>query len=120
MIRVVVWKGIGPSTAVTGKYDLIIYLAQLATKSNQTVVRIEWSMPMGANVPIYMTSVPTLFISVENPYRLLDVPRVPTYINTYSPSETTLTALVDKLLGRSPFTGVSPVDAFCGLWDAHL
>ncbi len=109
-----------PSTAVTGQYDLIIYLAQLATKSNQTVVRIEWSMPMGANVPIYMTSVPTLFISVENPYHLLDVPRVPTYINTYSPSETTLTALVDKLLGRSPFTGVSPVDAFCGLWDTRL
>ncbi len=109
-----------PSTAVAGKYDLIIYLAQLATKSNQTVVRIEWSMPMGANVPIYMTSVPTLFISVENPYHLLDVPRVPTYINTYSPSEPTLTALVDKLLGRSPFRGVSPVDAFCGLWDARL
>lgn len=109
-----------PSTAVTEQYDLIIYLASLATKSNQTVVRIEWAMPMGANAPIYMTSVPTLFISVENPYHLIDVPRVQTYINTYSASETTLKALVDKLLGRSSFQGISPVDAFCGLWDTRL
>ncbi len=109
-----------PSTAVTGRYDLIIYLAKLATKSNQTVVRIEWSMPMGANVPIYMTSVPTIFISVENPYHLIDAPRVQTYINTYNASETTLVALVDKLVGRSPFKGVSPVDAFCGMWDTRL
>ena len=109
-----------PSTAITEQHDLIIYLAKLATKSNQTVVRIEWAMPMGANVPIYMTSVPTLFISLENPYHLVDAPRVQTYINTYSSSETTLQALVDKLVGRSPFKGVSPVDAFCGLWDTRL
>lgn len=109
-----------PSTAITGQYDPIIYLARLATKSNQTVVRIEWSMPMGANVPIYMSSVPTIFISVENPYHLVDAPRVQTYINTYNASETTLRPLVDKLVGRSPFKGVSPVDAFCGMWDTRL
>ncbi|HOU15014.1 MAG TPA: glycoside hydrolase family 3 N-terminal domain-containing protein [Anaerolineae bacterium] len=109
-----------PTTAITEKYDLIIYLAKLATKSNQTVVRIEWAQPMGANVPVYITSVPTLFISVENPYHLLDVPRVPTYINTYSSSETTLRALVNKLVGRSPFKGVSPVEPFCGMWDTQL
>jgi beta-N-acetylhexosaminidase len=109
-----------PSTAFIGRYDLIIYLAKMATKSNQTVVRIEWAMPMGVNVPIYMCSVPTIFISVENPYHLIDVPRVATYINTYSSSDTTVRALVDKLVGRSAFKGVSPVDAFCGMWDTHL
>jgi beta-N-acetylhexosaminidase len=45
---------------------------------------------------------------------------VPTHINTYGSSETTLTGLIDKLTGRSPFKGQSPVDAFCGLWDTHL
>jgi beta-N-acetylhexosaminidase len=109
-----------PSTAFTEKYDLILYLAKIATKSNQTVLRIEWAMPMGVNVPIYMTSLPTIFISIENPYHLIDVPRVQTYINTYNSNEITLTALLDKLLGRSPFKGVSPVDAFCGMWDTHL
>jgi beta-N-acetylhexosaminidase len=109
-----------PYSAITGEYDLILYLVRLATKSNQTVVRIEWAQPMGANAPIYMTSVPTIFISVGHPYHLLDVPRVRTYINTYHSTEVVLQALVDKLVGRSEFKGKSPVDAFCGMWDTHL
>lgn len=109
-----------PYSAVTGKYDLIVYLCNMATKSNQTTIRIEWAMPMGANVPIYMTQVPTIFISVENPYHLLDVPRVRTFINTYNSTDVVLDALMDKLTGRSEFKGNSPVDAFCGMWDTKL
>ncbi len=108
------------SEEVKNNYDLIIYSANMATKSNQTVVRIEWCQPMGANVPTYITSVPTVFISLENPYHLLDVPRVKTYINTYGSTDEILDALVDKMTGVSEFKGVSPVDAFCGRWDTHL
>lgn len=102
------------------KYDYIIYLANLSTKSNQTSVRIEWQQPMGANCPHYVNAVPTIFISVENPYHLLDVPRVKTFINTYGSQHGTLKVLVDKLMGRSRFKGKSPVDAFCGKWDTRL
>lgn len=109
-----------PYAAITGQYDLILYLVRLATKSNQTVVRIEWAQPMGANVPIYMTSVPTIVISVGNPYHLVDMPRVRTYINTYHSTDVVLQALMDKLVGRSEFKGKSPVDAFCGMWDTRL
>lgn len=105
---------------VKNSYDLIIYSANMATKSNQTVVRIEWCQPMGANVPTYISSVPTVFISLENPYHLLDVPRVRTYINTYGSTDEILDALVEKLTGKSEFKGKSPVDAFCGKWDTHL
>jgi beta-N-acetylhexosaminidase len=108
------------TTEVTDAYDLIVYLANMATKSNQTTVRIEWAQPMGANCPIYMTAVPTIFISVENPYHLLDVPRVRTFVNGYTSSDEMLRAIVDKLMGRSTFTGVSPVDPFCGRWDTRL
>ena len=115
------WSADPPSTSeMTERYDLMIYLARLATKSNQTAVRIEWAQPMGSDVPIYVASVPTVFVSVENPYHLLDVPRVPVYINTYNSSDRTIRALVEKLLGRSPFLGASPVDPFCGRWDARL
>ena len=109
-----------PYSEVTGKYDLMLYIANLATRSNQTTIRIEWTMPFGANVPIYMESIPTIFISVENPYHLLDVPRVKTFINTYASTDTILEALMDKLTGRSEFKGTSPVDAFCGMWDTRL
>jgi beta-N-acetylhexosaminidase len=103
-----------------GVYDAIVYIANLATKSNQTSVRIEWAQPMGANCPHYIASIPTVFVSIENPYHLLDAPRVKTFINTYASNRASLEALMDKLTGRSQFEGKSPVDAFCGKWDARL
>lgn len=108
-----------PYTEIADKYDLILYFCNLATKSNQTTVRIEWLNPMGSNVPRYVESVPTVFISTENPYHLLDVPMVKTYINTYGINPYTLPLLIDKLMGRSEFKGSSPVDPFCGKWDTR-
>ncbi|SBW02196.1 Beta-N-acetylglucosaminidase/beta-glucosidase [uncultured Eubacteriales bacterium] len=105
---------------VVKQYDLILYVANLSTKSNQTVVRIEWKQPMGADCGHYVNDVPTVFVSLENPYHLLDFPRVKTYINCYSNNDHCLRQLVEKLVGRSAFKGTSPVDAFCGKWDAHL
>ncbi len=102
------------------KYDLILYLCNLATKSNQTTVRIEWLNPMGVNVPRFVKSVPTVFVSTENPYQLLDVLMVKTYINTYGMNDYTVKYLVEKLLGRSEFKAKEPVDAFCGRWDTRI
>ncbi|WP_252863283.1 glycoside hydrolase family 3 protein [Paenibacillus riograndensis] len=116
-----VYEGLQSSfTEMKESYDLILYLCNLATKSNQTSVRIEWLNPMGLNVPNYINSIPTLFISTENPYHLLDVPRVKTYINTYGVNDYTLPQLLAKLMGRSQFTGKSPIDPFCGKWDTRL
>ena len=109
-----------PMHTYTDQYDLCLYLANLATKSNQTVVRIEWAQPMGANCPHFINSIPTIFISLENPYHLADVPRVKTFINTYASTDATLNLLVEKLMGRSTFKGKSPSDPFCGFWDTHL
>ncbi|ETP72953.1 beta-glucosidase-like glycosyl hydrolase [Lachnospiraceae bacterium JC7] len=105
---------------IVDNYDLILYVANLSTKSNQTVVRIEWKQPMGADCGHYMNDIPTVFVSLENPYHLLDFPRVRTFINCYSGNERVLDALIDKLLGRSSFKGINPVDPFCGKWDTHL
>ena len=105
---------------VVKNYDLILYVANLSTKSNQTVVRIEWKQPMGADCGHYLNDLPTVFVSLENPYHLLDFPRVKTYINCYSNNDHCVRQLVEKLTGRSPFRGKSPVDAFCGKWDTHL
>ena len=108
------------SSEIADRYDLILYIANLSTKSNQTVVRIEWKQPMGADCGHYLNEVPTVFVSLENPYHLLDFPRVKTYINCYSNNDHCIHQLVEKLTGRSEFKGKSPVDAFCGKWDAHL
>ena len=61
-----------------------------------------------------------IFISFAYPYHLQDVPRVKTYINCYTCNRAAVEAVMDKLLGKSKFTGLSPVDAFCGLCDTRI
>src|SRR4030042_3491955 len=102
------------------EYDLMLYFSNVKTLSNQTVVRINWAMPMGIDVPKFINDIPTVFISVANPYHLQDVPRVKTYINAYNSSDYILEVLVDKLLGKSTFKGINTVDPFCGYWEAKL
>lgn len=109
-----------PVRDIVEKYDLIVYSAELVTRSNQTVVRPEWSNPMGANVPVWCHSVPTVFVSFENPYHLVDVPQMRTFVNCYGGSETVVRAAVEKLMGKSRFQGKSPVDPFCGKWEAKI
>lgn len=102
------------------KYDLVIYVANLETASNQTTVRINWQQPLNANAPWFVKDIPTLFISVANPYHLQDVPMVKTYINAYSSNEFVVEAIVEKILGKSAFKGKNPIDPFCGKWDTRL
>lgn len=102
------------------KFDLVVYLASVKTASNQTVVRLTWALPLGADCPKLVREIPTLFVSIDNPYHLQDVPRIPTFVNAYTSSPEVVRALVAKLVGKSPFCGISPVDPFCGYWDARL
>ena len=99
---------------------LNLYLANLEHASNQTAVLIFWAKKHALNAPRHVCEEESVFVSFANPYHLQDVPRVKTYINAYSCNDSTIRAVVDKLLGKSEFVGVSPVDAFCGLPDARL
>jgi beta-N-acetylhexosaminidase len=58
--------------------------------------------------------IPTILVSFGQPYYLYDAPNFPTYINAYASLPDVQTALVERLVGDAPFTGNSPVDAFCG------
>lgn len=98
------------------KYDLVIYLGNVENSSNKTTARLNWHTIFGAgnNIPWFTEVVPTLFVSLQIPYHLLDVPMIKTYINAYSNHDYVLEAVVDKILGKSEFKGVNPVDPFCG------
>ncbi len=97
-------------------YDLVVYLANVENTSNMVTNRLSWYTfwGNGNNVPWFVKERPTIFISLANPYRLVDVPMIQTYINCYGNSDFTLDALVERLQGQKPFTGQSPVDPFCG------
>jgi Beta-glucosidase-related glycosidases len=104
---------------IKNKYDLVLYIGNIENASNKTVSRINWHtfFGLGNNLPWFVEEVPTMFISVANPYHLLDVPMVKTYINCYSNNEFVLEKVVEKILGKSEFKGVSPIDPFCGRED---
>ncbi|MCM1173665.1 MAG: glycoside hydrolase family 3 protein [Blautia sp.] len=103
-------------TEFRSKYDLVIYVGNVENASNKTTNRLNWHAPYGAgnNIPWFVEVVPTLFISLQNPYHLLDVPMVKTYINAYSNHDVMIDTVVEKITGKSAFTGKNPVDPFCG------
>ena len=112
-----VYAGKRPISELTSKYDLIINVADVGASVDQ---RLQWPPSKGTpDIPFYVNEIPTIFVSVQCPFHLADVPQVKTYINTYDSKDYTLKALVDKMMGRSEFKGVSPVDAFCGLGDTR-
>ncbi|MCR4578326.1 MAG: glycoside hydrolase family 3 protein [Clostridiales bacterium] len=104
----------------TDAFDAVLYLGNVENASNKTTNRINWFTfwGHGNNVPWFVHEVPTVFASLANPYHLVDVPMIKTYINCYSNNRETLDALVEKLMGRDSFRGTSPTDPFCG--KAHL
>lgn len=103
------------------KFDLSIVAANVPTGSNNTTRRVDWITLMAANEPWYTREIPTMFISFCNPYHMVDVPFISTFINCYSSSTFCVEAAVEKLMGRSPFRGVSPVDPWCGgVWGAEF
>lgn len=103
------------------KYDLIMYVGNVETASNKTVSRLNWHtmFGLGNNMPWMVNEMPVLFVSVGNPYHLLDASMIKTYINGYCNSEYVIDAVVEKILGRSEFKGVSPIDPFCGREDLN-
>ena len=103
-------------TEFRNKYDLVIYLGNVENASNKTTARLNWHTIFGAgnNIPWFVEVVPTMFISLQIPYHLLDVPMIKTYINAYSNHDYVIESVVEKILGKSEFKGVSPVDPFCG------
>lgn len=99
---------------------LTIYLANYEQASNQTTVRIDWCKKHALDTPRFLNEETCIFVSLANPYLLQDVPRVKTYINSYTATKTSVRVVLGKLLGKGEFEGVSPVDAFCGLPDTRI
>ncbi|MBR4462184.1 MAG: glycoside hydrolase family 3 protein [Erysipelotrichaceae bacterium] len=102
------------------KCDLLLYVANIANASYQTVARVRWTMPAAFNAPYYIKDIPTAFISVANPYHFVDVPMIRTIINAYSSNRASIRAAIEKMMGKSEFKGTSPVDPFNGFFGKDI
>ncbi len=97
-------------------YDLYVYIAHMQNASNNTTLRLNWNVcfGLGDDAPWLCAEVPVMMISTAYPYHLFDAPMIDTFINAYSGEPQFKRAIMDKLMGRSEFKGVSPVDPYCG------
>ncbi len=107
-------------SALTDNYDLVICFANVSS-TMRTTQRLEWAISKGGwDNPWYVNEIPTVFVSFNCPFHLVDVPQIKNYINCYDANEVTVEAFIRKLTGESEFTGISPVDAFCGMIDTRF
>ncbi|MCO6407202.1 glycoside hydrolase family 3 protein [Hoeflea alexandrii] len=104
------------------KFDLILYLFGDETLLTRGRIFLDWlglTGHFGAAMARHWHEIPTVMISFGYPYLLYDAPRVPTYINAYSTTETMQRAVADLLTGEGEWNSNNPVDPFCGLEDAR-
>lgn len=93
------------------KYDVIVYFGNICTNGSDSSARITWP-DLRVTMPALIREIPNLMVSVDNPYLLMDAPRIPTYVNAYTATPTIIETLAEKLAGKSPFKGTSPINAF--------
>lgn len=98
---------------------LTLLVLNYPAASNQTTVRVSWCSKHALEIPRFLNEEPFIAVSFANPYHLQDIPRVRTYINAYAATRATVRAVIARLTGEEEFTGVSPVDPFCGLPDTR-
>ncbi len=107
-------------SSLTDQYDLVICVANVSS-TMRTTQRLEWKISKGGwDNPWYVNEIPTIFVSFNCPFHLADVSQVKNYINCYDAQESSVEAFVAKIEGESNFTGISPVDAFCGMMDTRF
>lgn len=97
-------------------YDLYVYICNMQNASNNTTLRLNWNVTfgLGDDAPWLTSEIPVMMISTAYPYHLFDAPMIETYINAYSNERIFCEAVMDKIMGRSEFKGISPCDPFCG------
>ncbi|MDR0436163.1 MAG: glycoside hydrolase family 3 protein [Propionibacteriaceae bacterium] len=105
--------------AIQAEVNLVIYFSCLRFDSVSNTSRVRWSHPQGPEA-LRTATVPVLGVSVADPYLLQDMPSLGTLVNGYCPTIRTVDAVVERITGRAEFTGVSPVDQFCGYEDARV
>ncbi len=108
------------NAAYADKYDAAIVFANVTGFAQEASVRIRWSAPMAAEIPWYVTEVPTVFVSLAQPNHLIDVPMVKTMIHAHAPSREAIRAAVEKIQGKSEFQGTFNENVFCDTFGTRL
>jgi beta-N-acetylhexosaminidase len=101
------------------KYDLVLLTLNFTGYAQANEVRVTWSTDHSVDQPWYLTEVPTVAVSLNFTNHLIDVPQAKTFINAYSSKRENIRAVVEKMTGKSEFTGKAEENVFCGRWETR-
>ncbi|MFK0006414.1 gluconokinase, GntK/IdnK-type [Paenarthrobacter sp. NPDC090520] len=102
------------------RYDAALVFANVKGFAQEAAIRIKWSSPMAAEIPWYATEVPTVFVSLNQPNHLIDVPMVKTAIHAHAGTREAIRATIQKIQGKSEFQGTFNENVFCDSFDTRL
>ena len=97
-----------------------MYFSNIINASYQTTARIQWKGIVAQEGPYYTNEIPTLMVSLGNPYSYVDAPMIKTLINTYNASPVIVDQVIEKIMGKSSFKGISPIDPFCSKFGEDI
>ncbi|WP_261610624.1 gluconokinase, GntK/IdnK-type [Paenarthrobacter aurescens] len=102
------------------RFDAAFVFANVKGFAQEASIRIKWSSPMAAEIPWYTTEVPTVFVSLNQPNHLIDVPMVKTAIHAHAGTREAIRATIRKIQGKSEFQGTFNQNVFCDSFDTRL
>lgn len=102
------------------RYDAVMIFADITSFAQTNSVRLLWPHPMSSCYPWYIHDVPTVFTSFNYTNHLIDVARVPAFINAYNDTPETVDETIKRIAGLAPFEGKYDEDVWCGMWDTHF
>lgn len=102
------------------RYDAAFVFANVKGFAQEASIRIKWSSPMAAEIPWYATELPTVFVSLNQPNHLIDVPMVKTAIHAHADSLEAIRTTIQKIQGKSEFQGTFNQNVFCDSFDTRL
>lgn len=97
--------------------DLVLYLVGQEATPSASRIFLDFVKLHGSNrkaMTQFPQEIPTALLSFGQPYYLYDAPHIMTCVNAYSAIKPAQRETVRRIVGEAPFTGVSPVDPFCG------
>ena len=101
------------------RVDVICYFANVQTSGGDSAARLSWP-GVRSTIPVSISDVPTIMVSIDNPYLLTDASGFRTYVNAYTSEDVVVKTLVEKLCGESEFKGVSPIDPEAGIFSKYM
>ena len=101
-------------------YDWVLVAVSMKGYAQQNNVRVCYSIGHSFEIPWYEHEVPTVAVSLNYTNHLFDMPMMKTFVNAYGSTKEYIHAFVQKLIGKSEFTGTYNDLVWCDHWDTRL